>query len=115
MKRDLDLVRALLLALEECENWVAVPKIDGVPGEVVAYHLQLLIDAGYLVAAEKGRARVNYQSGYRLTWEGHELLDSARKKDRWQKAKGLVESAGGVAFDVFKTLLTDLAKRELGL
>jgi DNA-binding transcriptional ArsR family regulator len=114
MKRDLDLVRELLLALEAAETSLTVPALAGYSGELVSYHFLLLRDAGLVTLDERGPPH-RRKSGYRLTWEGHELLDAAREPHRWQKAKSLIEAAGGVTFDVLKTLLTDLAKQTLGL
>lgn len=93
---------------------IASPTVDGRSAEEQSYHLQLLLDAGF-IAHESGASGKREWSGYRLTWSGHEFLDAAREGSRWRKAKGLVESAGGVTFDVLKAVLIELARKQVGL
>jgi hypothetical protein len=50
----------------------------------------------------------------RLTWEGHEFLDAARKDSLWQKAKALVlEKTGGASLELIKDVLMKLAREAL--
>lgn len=106
MKRDPDLIRLLLIALEAAEQAHSVPTIDGYSGKQCHYHFQLLVDAGY----------VSKKSiGYRLTWSGHELLDSARPGDRWEQAKATCEKVGGYTIDALKDVLVSLLKSQIGL
>ena len=45
-------------------------------------------------------------SAISLTWQGHEFLDAARNDTIWRKAKKKVlETTGGLAFDVLKAAL----------
>jgi hypothetical protein len=56
-------------------------------------------------------ATVNIQ---RLTWEGHEFLDSARNKEAWKHANEVAKKNGGVlSFEVLKTVLTTYIKSKL--
>lgn len=57
MKRDMDLVRKILLALEahpEPWDWFEL-KIDGHSGVEVSYHLKLISQAGLIEASERKR------------------------------------------------------------
>jgi hypothetical protein len=85
MKRDMDLIRQILLSTEADEN-----KIDAkFTQEEIAYHASLLKDAGFLDAAIVRGPR-NQPHGcvlQGLTWDGHEFLDAMRDDTLWKRAK----------------------------
>jgi len=64
MKRDMDLVRALLQAVED------ETKFSGATQGAIEHNLVLLIDAGYL--AHLGMVGIMHQrpTDFRLTWAG---------------------------------------------
>ena len=78
MKRDMDLIRLLLLE-KEGEESIALSKYSA---DQKNYHLALLIEANLL------EGKVHYSSAMkdipdkiwikRITWDGHEFLDKAR-------------------------------------
>ena len=119
MKRDMDLIRTILLAVEEqadADNREL--RIDDAPtDEVLAYHYLLLDDAGLIEARHMGT--VGYYrllEPKRLTWAGHEFLDAARNEALWEQAKRMVfEKTGGQAMEVLKAVLVSLAKKALEL
>ena len=119
MKRDMDLIRAILLAVEEqADADDRELRIDGAPAdEVLAYHFLLLDDAGLIESRPMGN--VGYYrllEPKRLTWAGHEFLDAARNDDLWEQAKRMVlEKTGGQAMELLKTVLASLAKKALDL
>ena len=119
MKRDLDLCRGILLALEQSQ--AIAPSFIEVPGysrEQIAYHEQLLADAGLVVCDNASCGQHPMAMTFpsrRLSWEGHEFLDASRPADRWQKAKAIAERAGGLTFEVLKTVLAELVKKSVGL
>ena len=120
MKRQMDLVRAILLELEKHEHAWAPRKlaIEGYTDEEVGYHVHLMGQAGLLdVADATTRASASPHAVPRaITWAGHEFLDAARDPSLWEKAKQKVgASLVSVAFDVLKGVLTTLAKAQLGL
>ncbi len=114
MKRDLDVIRQILFAVENgAKGQISIPELDN---DTVAYHVRMLIDANFIagsVSRDRGGllALVSH-----LTWDGHDFLDAARDDDRWTKTKTAVKEKGGsVAFDVVKQLLSSLAKVALGI
>lgn len=120
MKRDLDLIRRILLAVEESPSGFAPQplKLKGYTDEQVGYHAYLLIEAGLV----RGSDVTTMGSGApqaliaHLTWEGHEFLDAARDETRWKKALKMVASeAGGVTLDVLKDILVGLLRGAFGL
>jgi hypothetical protein len=122
VKRDLDLIRRILLAAESAEDFsltCAQLATDAEPERVVARHVYLLQEAGMLQANLLSSHHVGgAQSGSidRLTWAGHEFLDAARNDKVWAKAKRTVfEQLGGAPFEVIKALLISYASARLGL
>jgi hypothetical protein len=119
MKRDLDLIRKMVLAIEEAPTGYA-PQLsfDGYTDSQVGYHAYLMVDAGLVkgedvsaMGSEGPEARITS-----LTWAGHEFAEAARDDTRWQKAMGLVKDKGGsVTLGVLTQLLTGLMKGAFGL
>lgn len=120
MKRDLDLIRKLLLAMEEHEHGFAPQRIhiDGYNEDQIGYHIYLLGEAGLAKVVETtsmGNASPNALP-LNLTWAGYEFLEAAKDETLWRKAKEkLVQPAGGVAFSVLIEWLKAEAKSRLGL
>ncbi len=119
MKRDLDLIRTLLLRLEDTE----VPaghlirlgpnelQIDGYSGEEIAYHIQLMKSAGFV--RELGTKPLRYGLNYSgLSWEGHEFLDSVRDDAIWRNTRTAVNAVGGFTFDLVKDMAGAFLKAE---
>lgn len=108
MKRDMDLVREILLAIEaEPENLRRGLKIEGREDAIVWGHIELLKQAGYLDEPFRdflGKRRLSM--GIALTWQGHEFLESIRDGEIWKKTKSGAASVGSWSI----TLLGELAK-----
>lgn len=93
------------------------PKAAGRTDDEIHHHLALMIEAG-LIRGEVSKSMGQdvpavLVSG--ITWNGYEFLDDARESGRWQTAKSVAASAGGIGLDVLKQVLADLAKKSLGL
>ncbi|MBB3775319.1 hypothetical protein FHS52_001262 [Erythromicrobium ramosum] len=89
MKRDMDLVRDILLAVEAAPMHLRdAVLIDGRDPELVKGHTHLLVEAGLLrqpFSRSHGSAVVF--SGLTLTWDGHEFLETIRDGKIWEKTK----------------------------
>ena len=105
MKRDMDLIRSILIGTEQLPHGEIVElEIDGFTPDEISYHVMLLHEAGYLIGHAAHVWHVE-----RLTWEGHEFLEASRDDTRWNKAKEIVkEKGGGLAVDVLKQVLLQL-------
>ena len=117
MKRDMDLVRQILV---EVEKWPhqhrGVLAFEGRSHEEIAYHVKLLCQAGLMEAIDATSTSGLNWIPRSLTWEGHEFLDAARDDTRWNRTKALVkDKAGAVSFEIKKQLLVSLAKQAVGL
>lgn len=99
MKRDMELIRKILFAIEEnyVDTWLSNSEIliEGYNMETIAYHCAILHDAGF-VSDYKG----HYAEGLvafgvgRLTWDGHELLDKIKNETVWKKTKDTITKKG---------------------
>ena len=111
MKRDLDLVRQLLLDIEnqgaDCSMSVLRCGPDHEVQERIRYHLRLLIDADLLKEVDRTSTGVPC---VRLTHQGHELLDLARSDSRWNEAKWFCQQRiGGLSLTLIRNILTRFA------
>ena len=118
MIRDWDLIRKILLQLEEHKNGpvTTAPVIENYTSDEIAYALTIMNDAKFFVATETKRPGSKYPGimPTRLTWEGHDFLDAARDEDRWNKAKKIITEMGGnVPFDVLNTILLSLMMAQI--
>jgi len=105
MKRDMNIVRDLLLKIEADEE-------PNYHEDTILYHINLLYEA-HLIEGTQTRGGWD---GLRLTWEGHDFLDAAREDKVWRKALDkLGSAAASVSFTVLKTLLESIVKSQLGL
>lgn len=120
MKRDMDLVRHILIAAEAQENGYANgnPKIDGYTEEQIGYHIYLMEQADLVEAANVSAMDNSSPSAilFSIKWKGHDFLDAAKSNTVWNQAKEKAKSVGGsLTFDLMKELLVATARNQLGL
>ena len=126
MKRDMDLIRALLLKLEDLidepgtaytlDGQSSEVEVEGFSENQITYHLELLRQAGFLDSP--GSQPMLGISFMGLTWAGHDFIDAVRDDDTWSRTRGVAKRAGGWTFDVLKDIAIGLVKqkvRDLGL
>ncbi|HAB53780.1 MAG TPA: hypothetical protein DCE80_16660 [Ignavibacteriales bacterium] len=120
MKRDLDLVRKILLAIEAMVNGRVDCDIE-IPGftkDQIGYHVFLMGQAGLLKVVDITDldSKSPQAAPIHLTWAGHEFLDASKDEGLWSKAKSkVIKPAGGVAFDVLLEWLKAEVKQRIGL
>ena len=120
MKRDLDLIRKMVLAIEDSPSGWAPDKIqiEGYTDHQIGYHAWLLLDAGLAKGDDITSTGSGGPEGYisSLTWAGHEFADAARDETRWKKAMATVkDKTGTVTLGVLTQLLLSLMKAALGV
>lgn len=120
MKRDMNLVREILIWTENQEHGRVSgnPKIEGYAEEEVAYHVHLMEQAHLVKAfdttsmADKSPQAILIE----LTWDGYEFLDAARDETIWVKAKNTIfTTTKNITFDILLEWLKAEARRGLGL
>lgn len=110
MKRNWDLVRKILIKLEEKANstsWLESSDIKGYDSITVIYHYKLLKNAGLIEAMNISSIESEDFAATSLTWQGHEFLDKIRNDNVWNKVKSTVQSKSlDLSFDVIKQVAT---------
>ena len=116
MKRDLDLVRTILMAVEDAPalapDQIAV---DGYDEETIAYHLLIMGEANLLVVIDGTSLTRIDATPVRMTWAGHEFLELVRDDSRWRAVKTQTGKLGGVVFELAKMVASAMAMKQLGL
>jgi len=125
MKRDMDLVRDLLLEIEGGRRAfeLMTPEMAEILGEdgagikpreqaeLIEYHLALLDEAGLITIQAKLSGAV-WQIG-QITWAGHDFLDTIRDPAIWRETKAGAKQAGGFSLDLLKALAKGLIKKKI--
>jgi hypothetical protein len=120
MKRDMDLIRKIVFAIEELpdHSLAADLKLDGYEPEFVGFQCYLMKQGG-LIEGFDATSRVGKCPEvlpFHLTWAGYEFADSARNDTTWNKAKStVVEKLGSASFAVLTEVLKNLAKSAMGM
>ncbi|KPX32209.1 MULTISPECIES: DUF2513 domain-containing protein [Pseudomonas syringae group] len=121
MKLDKDLVREILLAVEAHDHpqgWMTLA-LEGRESELVSYHVMLLDEAGLLSGISLGGLNHFEWQPKRLTYKGHEFLDTVRDGEVWRRTKAGAEKAGvaglGVLLELGKAYGKEVLKEKLGI
>jgi len=101
MTRDWEIIRAILIRLEESNTPDAVVDMkhfDGIEEQSVAYNMRLLRDAdcieALIIESTTGDNLIGAAIARRLTPKGHDLLDSIRNESVWSQIKERFQSKG---------------------
>jgi hypothetical protein len=114
MKRDMDIIRLLLLQQESGEDPPELAKYDV---KLVVYNCALMLDAGFIEGEVISDASGSPAAAViiRMTWAGHDFLDSTRDPTIWNKAKERVLKPGiSWSFSILVEFLKAEAQRQLG-
>ncbi|MDQ1159533.1 hypothetical protein QE385_003930 [Sphingomonas sp. SORGH_AS 950] len=122
MKFDKDLMRDILLAVEASDEvplkWTALDLPDKSLQET-SYHVMLLHEAGFIEAQNLTNLKTYQWQPKRLTFKGHELLDTIRDDEVWRRTKAGAEKAGGASisfiWELAKAYGKHVAKERLGV
>src|SRR5580704_6518329 len=120
MKRDMDLVRKILLAMEaHAAGYAPTPfTIAGYEQEVINHHVYLM-SQGELVTAVVTTAMGDASPGalpLTITWTGHDFLDTVRNDTVWAKVKTELKDRGiTLPFSLLQALAIKIAASLAGL
>ena len=121
MQRDMDLIRDLLMRIEDLDHPRAmVDELvrEGEDRDRVVYHMELLHEAGLFNGRllESGSHGVLDIVVNRLTWQGHEFLDAARNEPVWREAKALMkDKLVSLPFEIVAQLVVQILRGQMGL
>lgn len=109
MKRNMDLVRLILLEIEKEYKSTAIYnlKIEGYDTAAVAYHCKILYENGMISDYDAQYADGDiYSFGVGpLTWEGNDFLEKIRDESQWNKIKNAIAKRGlPLILDTIKTI-----------
>jgi len=120
----MDLVRKILLWLDQKGGSKPVGvesiEIEGHSPAEIAFHVNLLADAGFVnaevIRSPGGRIIKCYPAD--LTWHGHDFLDTIREEETWRATKSAAGKIGGFTVEILKSIAVGYLKgraREMGL
>jgi Hypothetical protein (DUF2513) len=121
LKRDLDLVRHILLEVEKGRKSSTAGLVKAMEGGAtdenvakLAEHVSIMVDGGLLTGTKRGTPNV---AGYEyreieLGWKGHEFLDSVRDSTIWRKTKEGASQVGSWTLDLLVELAKGYAKQK---
>jgi len=116
MKRNMDLIREILFKIEELplKSEYKLLEIKNYNQDEIIYHLLILHEAGLIVAHIANYDQETLIYPKRLTWSGHEFLESAKNNGPWNEAKNfLKEKAISVPFALFEKLINHFLGADL--
>ena len=125
MKRDMDLIRDILMKIEggqlaftaissDMASRLDIPletPMSEEEADQLRGHLDLL-EQGEFIEIEARYGGGLYQIKG-LTWQGHEFLGSVRDPEIWAKTKKGAEAARGFTVDLLKDLAKGLVKKQI--
>jgi hypothetical protein len=121
MKRDMELVRMILLRAQEADYGRLTSdafKSEGYSERTVAQHFQLMEEGGLLHANLLDlpeHAGVQKGCVVRLTWQGQEFADAIQNASIWSQAKQKVMSSGGtLSMQALKVAVEQVVRTTLG-
>lgn len=121
MKRDFELVKKILIKLEESneDRFIGIMKVEGYEKEEIDYHLQQMLDACLLKGQLRWGGNKVVSHGVAMHWNGHEFLDAMRNEKAVEMAEKEAEQKGTrlseLPFEVAKSLLIASTKQLFGL
>jgi hypothetical protein len=118
MKRDLDLVRQLMLQIEALPPIPPVQyRMEDVEDPVLLKHLEMLIAAGLVNGkiSQSHGARGDVITIAGLTWEGHEWVEMVRSQAIWNETKSVLLERGALTYELTKAVAGELLRARLGL
>ena len=126
MKKDLDLIRQIMLTLEENMEYgknfqsaqlIEVMKDATLSAEKLAYHIGLLVESDFIRAKDH-----KYLSGeptdyqiYTITSQGHDFIDTIRQDTTWNKIKEKAYDIGGFSLSLLVDIGKEYLKKQIGL
>ena len=120
MKRDMDLIRKLGLAIEAATDHIDSSNlaIDEFTPEQIGYHLVLMTESKLIVSVNTSTLGSTYPEMLitRLTSLGHDFVDAARNDTVWKKATAAIRTTvGTTTIAVLLEYLKAELRKTLGL
>jgi hypothetical protein len=117
LRRDMNLIRELLLRIEEAptkpSSGVFLVPNDEVESTRILEHLKLVEEEGLIKGMPMDIQGIHLLHDIELTWRGHDFLDAVRDPQIWQETKTAAQEAGGWTVDLLKELANGFLKKQI--
>ncbi len=119
MKRNIHLIRQILLRVEAAEGIITVSQLEDLADvRTVARHVEWLAEAGLLKVEHLIPDAIDAALDaviLRQTWQACEFLDAARQEQLWESVLATIqERLPSVSFDTLYLLLKQAGKQKIG-
>lgn len=123
MKRDLDLIRDILLRIEamppEQVDLSSKQLLDLCPNEAkLALHIRLLLESHFIEISYHASLEQNKDIYFitRITMSGYDYLDTIRNPKIWEATKDKIKSIGDtISLEIVKDVAVSIARSYLGV
>lgn len=117
MKRDMDLIRRIVLAVRDLEPGQGLQDLDDVSAAAFGEHSKLLIDDGFVEGVDVTSMSDLHRSFIleRLTSKGHDFADAIGSDTVWASVMTKTRAIGAWTLGVVWDLARSELKRRLGL
>lgn len=119
MNRNLDLIREILIAVENFEpdrlGTLQRLSLSDLSGTVPQndHHISLLIEAGFINPAGRRDLKTGSYFISGMTMKGHDFLDAIREKSVWQETKSRLTAAGGWTLEIALAVAKEVVLQRL--
>jgi DNA-binding transcriptional ArsR family regulator len=123
MQRDMEILRTLLLKLEQQEMDPGSIRglschgeelaIEGIDGAAIGHHLEMMIDAGLIHVLDDRMSNGHEIYFQRISWQGHEFLAAIRDQEVWKQTKAAAKTGGVEALSAIWDIAKAVGKAEL--
>lgn len=119
MKRDMELIRKIILEVEKAQDNPIHLKIENYSDEEIGYHVYLLIQGGLVEGIEFPKtfeSTLPTATPTNLTWNGYEFAVAIRNESIWNKAMEIGKKKGDpITIGVLIELISSIVKKFSGL
>lgn len=125
MKRDLDLIREIMLVLEDkmeygknfmSDKLFEIMKNETLSIEKLAYHIGLLAESNFIKVKEyKIDNEASFYVINTITSDGHDFIDTIREKHTWDIVKEKAVKIGGFTLSLLVDIGKEYLKKEICL
>ncbi|KAE9633744.1 DUF2513 domain-containing protein [Defluviitalea raffinosedens] len=121
MKRNFDLIRHILLKIEESDSermTIDDFVTDEYSPKEISFHIRLLLDVNYIEATSIRTLGSPFEEFIvqRITMFGYEYLDSVRDPKIWTETKAKLQKAtSSVSLEIVKSVATKIISGMLGI
>ena len=121
MKRDMDLIRAIVLTIRDHEGRPSASEVQTLirdfENEVFGYHIALLTQSAMVTGVEAGPRKDRYGvTNMALTWAGQDFADNILNDCVWASARKTLDDAElkSASFEVWTNVVVTKIRELLG-